>query len=521
MANIKRSWTPLTTMAVAVGVGASTLGTGCLKPTLSAADSIRTGAGANSQFLLPRVIDQEDGTQAFCVYVAKPSDDPSSFEKIGPGNTQDVRVITQQAIPQGEFIANLRDPALMGAAGGVGNTIANDVMTGLATASLGAAGLTTAVATQWASRGGPQARQVWDQSIALKGTLIEADALLGAEMTPVTKDIAEALTRADVPKIYANQLAGIIADASPGDSAALQKFVQKLGANTPNNNARLMTLFERRKVLGLGGGNPSPADIKRIREGIEKAFIPKAPSDIVPTVNLGLLDKAAKLQHLQQRIAAGAGEIRDQLSGLGRALSSGNSADQNQAIEGVSAYLDSAQTQLDSLLKQDALSAAGVTTKTRQLVALGQDNPTRGRLRLFPRAVPSGPSSPARSKALTKLGLEAKDFKRTLVGAAPDADDSAKATRTFKDTFGDLCYRGGGAKAVAAKVLGCSLTAGVGSVFMKKALFEPGTMTIKRDQIAQSLTAENAFMEVNEASFRAIEDAIRGFATESDTTRCQ
>jgi hypothetical protein len=107
--------------------------------------------------------------------------------------------------------------------------------------------------------------------------------------------------------------------------------------------------------------------------------------------------------------------------------------------------------------------------------------------------------------------------------ATASADNAApQIKRNFADMFGDTCWRGGGAAIKATKVFLCGTAAGVGSMFMKKALFDNGAaMAIKRDQITEALTDENGFMDVNEGTFAAVTEAIRAFTTEAESTGCQ
>jgi hypothetical protein len=513
------------------------LAQGCIKPTMSTGDSIRTGQGLSSRYLLPRPVTLDDGSQAFCVYVARPSDDPQFFSKVAPGNTAGVEILNPMAIPQGEFLQKLRDPQLMQGAGGIGNTIANDIVTGLGAMGIATAGLTVAQLKELLSRGGPEAKAIRDQAVLTSAKMVEGDAMLEQTVKKKIDALADLVSsRASAAdRRNVKQILGLIVESHTGDSAFLQKFVAEV--TNPDNETKVLAWLNqelnRRRTLGLGNRPLSANELDGVLLQLRNVFTSRA------TAGQALLQQIGAAQDAQNKIAGSMVQMRQIMENFARSLGQG-SVDRSQSIALTGELIQS----FDGALTQEILSnqslhqamgldggAASTLGNIANAENLRRASRFRGGLNVAGSAARgAGSAGGSQQRTVTRMNrlIDAPAPGAAQPGgllntATASADNAApQIKRNFADMFGDTCWRGGGAAIKAAKVFLCGTAAGVGSVFMKKALFDNGAaMAIKREQIAEALTDENGFMDVNEGTFAAVTEAIRAFTTKAETTGCQ
>lgn len=513
---------------------------GCLKPTLATGDSIRTGSGSDLKYLLPRLVDQGDGSRGFCVYLARPVLMPMTSDTVGPGNNEGTEVLTRQSIPEAEFIDNLRNPELMKEAGGIGNSIAADVMTSVGTLSVVTAGLGMSQLSSWVSRGGAQGKELRELAAQVNARLVEYDTIIEKEAKGLVNGIVkEAGIQDRGTRDLMRQVINLLAEARPGDAEFLKRAVAALGARDPAQAQSatdwLKREFSRRRALGLGTRALTADEIGKVR----LEFAGMAGRDNFRAK----LTSLAALQNAQNRLAGGLHGVRTALAEVSTAMQGGASAQiaaaLSRATDLVNGVDEGARTLVTDLTTNSGVlsgtSAARTLTQatTRKLPfwarqrSLANASPgTRGVVAGSPNAWRAQDGAVDRLRPLvadTTPGAEPFAVNRMLVSSSDEAaTNTAAAVRRHGDFFGDLCWRGGSAAIKAGKVLLCGLAAGTGSFFLKKALFEnPGTVAIKRDQIQSSLADENTFMEVNAETFVAVAKAIRGFPVAEDGVPCR
>jgi hypothetical protein len=512
----------------AVMLSAALALSGCLKPGVSRMDSIRTGNGDSMRYMVPIAVKQDDGSGAYCVYVARPNSDMSFFENLGPGRTDGATPVTKNAIPQGEFIQNLRDPEIMKDLGGLGNDMVNDLFTAGSAWMLSSTGLLIGAGAGGIGRGSELGAFRKDAQ-KLTSQLLEMDSIIDGELKTSYDDLGKLLLNKKATPASVNQLKRVFATAKPGSqsltfyAAFFEKYMTGSGGldrgkaleellgvlNTPTSrNARRVSRQDAETLLDAIGA---------IRESPEASRM------------TAVLGRMSALEFQAGGVFKGLLEIRQRFSAAQTAARS--SADEFTKV------LASSRAALVSLGSEIKVNFSG------RIEELYGKNSVRRLIQLADGAAPSsGAANSAsfaakeaagragifarkpeidRGRALGRLGeaLPEQQLKQMVAANADEAVEAAVSTEG-KNLFANACMRGPGGWKYAGMAF-CGLAIGAGSFGVKKLLFEPATEPIKREQVAQSFEFNETVQEVNDETFRRLEATIASFKSETTALSCQ
>lgn len=503
---------------------------GCRKPAMSSTDTIRTGNGDSMRYMVPIAVKQDDGSSAYCVYVARPNADMNFFENLGPGRTEGATPVTKNAIPQGQFIQNLRDPEIMKDLGGLGNDMVNDLFTAGSAWMLASAGLGVGAGVGFAARNlDPRVAQYKDESQKLLARFLEADSIVSGELKLAYDELGKMLLTRGAPRKSVDLFKRLLASGAPSarNEEYYNSFFQKFGDPGKSNDALLNELQDL--LLGANSKNAriSNGEAVKFHDAIVKLHNRGANRELILLTNRltrfegtvkGLLGGVQQLRLGAEGLAAA---IKKNPNSIEKALTAAN----NDLRHWSTNLRDGFAGPLDSALYQGRRSAgrlseiAAGAAKSIGRASNGASYAAQkaaGVDGLFTRKPSVEPAS-----AWNRLGAIMPEDQRGVAVAA-NVDEAAEtvAAKGGKNLFVDACMRGPGVQRFF-KMAACGLVLGVGSLGVKKLLFEPATEPVKREQVAQSFEFNETVQDVNDTTFRRLEETIAAFKSEPTALSCQ
>jgi hypothetical protein len=514
--------------STAIMLSAALALSGCLKPGMSSTDTIRTGNGDSMRYMVPIAVKQDDGSSAYCVYVARPNSDMSFFENLGPGQTDGATPVTKNAIPQGQFIQNLRDPEIMKDLGGLGNDMVNDLFTAGSAWMLASAGLAAGGAGAAFGRSG-EFKDYRKTAEKFTARLLEADSIFAGELKTSYDDLAKLLRKNGASQKAVDQFIRVLTAGSPGGK--LNSFYDDFFDRYGTTLGQSQKLSEISNMLrGARGKNVSlsASEAEGFLKAVQSAYSGKS---------------ANGLEMIIERITGLEGSSTAMVKGIqrvqGNVMQVGNAARKNNGS--LDATLKGAVSELDQLANDftagvDAADANNGWFQNRKSVGRLKSLAKDEGIRLGQAA--KGASAAARNAAgisrgpLSWFGRPAiaeddalKRMKNVSTFAVDEAAsvgfDSPQAAGGLKNLFANACLRGSNGWVQVTKMAFCGLAVGAGSFGVKKLLFEPATEPIKREQVAQSFEFNETVQEVNDNTFRRLEETIASFKSEPTALSCQ
>jgi hypothetical protein len=511
----------------AVMLSAALALSGCLKPGMSSTDTIRTGNGDSMRYMVPIAVKQDDGSSAYCVYVARPNSDMSFFENLGPGQTDGATPVTKNAIPQGQFIQNLRDPEIMKDLGGLGNDVVNDLFTAGSAWMLTSTGLAIGAGAGGIGRGNELGAFRKDAQ-KLTTQLLEIDSIIDGELKTSYDDLGKLLQDNKASSASVNQLKRVFATAKPGSQSLtfytdfFQKYMDGSGLNreqavnellgvlnTPSSrNARRISRQDAESLLEAIGVIRASPEANRMRAVLGRM---SALEFQAGGVFKAIQEVRQRFSAVQSAARSSADEFTKVLASSQAALGSiGNDLKTNFSARVEGLYGSKSVLRLTQLA-DGAAASSGAANRASYAA-----KEAAGRVGIFTRKAEID-----RSRALGRLGEAIPDqqLKQMFAANADEAVDGVAAAGG-KNIFANACMRGpAGWK--YAKMAVCGLALGAGSFGVKKLLFEPATEPIKREQVAQSFEFNETVQEVNDNTFRRLEATIASFKSEPTALSCQ
>jgi hypothetical protein len=500
---------------------------GCRKAAMSSTDTIRTGNGDSLRFMVPVAVKQDDGSSAYCVYTARPSSEMDFFENLGPGRSDGATVVTKNAIPQGQFIQNLRDPEVMGDLGGLGNDIVNDLFTAGSAWMLASTGLIIGASGADFVRG-KEFSEYRKEAQKVTARFLEADSIVASELKSSYDDLGKLLRQNGANKKSVDQFIRVLASANPSgrNPNFYANYFQKFASPSGQQSQELLSDLTRAlSTPSQRAVKLSPGDISSLRTALSASQLGSQNSALLGKV----IGRLTELEIAESNLIQNLQKIRQSLTSVGDAAKSRSG-------------------ELPGVLARSRAILAGVAEDFGKSFGAGISGifGNKNSLRLAKLAnessakfwYGSGASTAAKEAAGRGGGLFSKkpimdsqtawnQLSDLTVDAGPAAsgvaDDAAVAAKSggMKNFLANACLRGNSGAVRFAKMAICGLAVGAGSLGVKKVLFEPATEPIKQEQVAQSFEFSETVQEVNDITFRRLEATIGSFQSDPNSLSCQ